>query len=38
MRPNAIVGLIALFTGFAVVTTAFSAGNLAKQEPIEVRV
>ena len=38
MRRNVIMGLTTVFTGIAVVTTAFSAGNLAKQEPIEVRV
>ncbi len=38
MGRHMIVGLTALFTGFAVVTAAFSAGNLAKQEPIEIRV
>ncbi len=38
MRRHVIVGLTAFFTGFAAVTAAFSAGNLAKQEPIEVHV
>ena len=38
MRRNVVMGFITVFTGIAVVTTAFSAGNLAKQEPIEVRV
>jgi uncharacterized cupredoxin-like copper-binding protein len=38
MRRHVIVGLTASFTGFAAVTAAFSAGNLAKQEPVEVRV
>ena len=38
MRRNVIMGLTTVFAGIAVVTTAFSAGNLAKQEPIEVRV
>ncbi len=38
MRRHVIVGLTVIFAGFAVVTAGFSAGNLAKQEPIEVRV
>jgi len=38
MRRDVIAGLTAFVAGFAVVTAAFSAGNLAKQKPIEVRV
>jgi uncharacterized cupredoxin-like copper-binding protein len=38
MRRYVIVGLIAFFAGLAAVTASFSAGDLAKQEPIEVRV
>lgn len=38
MRRHVIVGLSAFFAGLAGVTTAFSAGDLAKQKPIEVRV
>lgn len=38
MRRNFILGFTTVFMGIAVITAAFSAGNLAKQEPIEVRV
>ena len=38
MRRKVTMGLTTVFAGVAVVTAAFSAGNLAKQEPIEVRV
>jgi uncharacterized cupredoxin-like copper-binding protein len=38
MRRHVIAGLTACIAGFTVITTAFSAGNLAKQKPIEVHV
>ena len=38
MRRKVTMGLTTVFAGVAVVTAAFSAGNLAQQKPIEVRV
>ena len=38
MRRHVIVGLTVFFAAFVAVTAVFSAGDLAKQTPIEVRV